>query len=166
MENFFQKMLDSNFSDLPGLVADISIPMPEYLVNELLAAILLGNKSITSCQAAIGIQNQVVIELKTNLWPWPVKLKLKLEEQSDWRGTPNITAWLENHVWLANAGSLFSLLPPSVSIQGKQITVDLNRLLSTPEQTRILKLIKTVVIKTDEGLLTFMIKAGVDGKKE
>ena len=165
MEKVFQKVLDNNFSDLAGLAAEVSVPVPEYLVNELIEAALAQNKSITSCQIIIGAQNQVLVNLKTSLWPWPIRLKLRLEKQADFTGAPKIKAWLENQVLLANFGSLFSLLPVGVNIQGNQVSVNVDAFLTTPESKRILKLIKSLEIKTEQGLAIFVIKAGIGTNK-
>ena len=46
MDKIFQRLLDNNFSDLRGMTADASIPVPESLINEILAVALQGNKKV------------------------------------------------------------------------------------------------------------------------
>jgi hypothetical protein len=97
MDKIFQRVIDNNFSDLAGLTADASIPVPEYIVNEIIEAALRGNKKIKNCRVSISGQNKVSVNLKTTLWLWPINLKLRLERSVDFTGRPKIRASLENN---------------------------------------------------------------------
>ena len=59
MDKIFQKIIEGNFSDLKGTTIDATIPVPEYLINEIIAAALQGNKNIDSCQVSIHEENKV-----------------------------------------------------------------------------------------------------------
>ena len=78
MDEIFQKIIDSNFSDLAGLTVDASIPVPQYIINEIIEAALEGNKNIEYCRVSIGGPNRIAVKLKTTMWPWPLDLKLRL----------------------------------------------------------------------------------------
>ena len=77
MDKIFQRLLDNNFSDLKGMTADVFIPVPESLINEILVAVLRGNKNIDSCQLAIHAENKVTARLRATRLPFSVSLKLR-----------------------------------------------------------------------------------------
>lgn len=162
MEQIFRRVIDSNFSDLHGLTVDASIPVPEPLINEIIAAAIRGNDNIDYCKVSIHRENRVAVNLKTPLWPWPLELKLRLEGQMDFRGSPKIHARLENKVFLARIGSFLHALPPGIHIHEDQIVVEIEAFLSTPEQKRMLGLIRSVAIKTEEDKVMFDVKVKVD----
>jgi hypothetical protein len=162
VDDIFRRLIDSNFSDLRGLTAEVSIPVPQQLVNEVIAAVRQGGGRLEDFEVLVHRQNRVSINLKTPLWPWPLELKLRLDNRVDFGGSPKIRARLENKVLLARFGSLLNVLPAGIRIHEDQIILDVESFLSTPEQKRILELIRSVEIKTDEGQVIFDIKVNVD----
>ena len=162
MDKIFQRVIDNNFSDLAGLTADASIPVPEYIVNEIIEATLRGNKKIKNCRVSINGQNKVSVNLQTPLWLWPINLKLKLERSVDITSSPKIRALLENNVLLGKLGSLFKALPNGVNMQDDQITVDIRSFLDTLEQRKMLDLIKSIEVRTESGKVIFDIKIKVE----
>ena len=162
MDEIFRKLIDNNFSDLVGLTIDASIPMPEHIVNEIIEAALWGNKNINACRVSIGGQNKVSLNLKTPLWLWPINMKLKLERWVDITGSPKIRASLENNIFLGKLGALFKALPEGVNIYGDQVIVDVQSFLETPEQRKMLDLIKSVEVRTEPAKMIFDIKIKVE----
>ena len=162
MDNIFQKIIENGFSDLRGLTVDASIPVPQYLLNEILEAALQGNKNLDYCQVSIGAQNWVSVKLKTFMWPWPFNLKLRLFRLVDFTPSPKIRARLENNVLLGKLGSFFKALPEGVNLYGDQIVVDIRHFLHTPEQKRILDLIKSAEIRTEAGKVILEVKIEID----
>ncbi len=59
MDKIFQKIIDNNFSDLKGTTVEATVPVPEYLINEIIEAALRGNKNVAFCRVSIHGQNQV-----------------------------------------------------------------------------------------------------------
>ena len=162
MDEIFRKLIDNNFSDLVGLTIDASIPVPDHIVNEIIEAALWGNKNIYACRVSIGGQNKVSLNLKTPLWLWPINMKLKLERWVDITGSPKIRASLENNVFLGKLGALFKALPEGVNIYGDQVIVDVQSFLETPEQRKMLDLIKSVEVRTEPAKMIFDIKIKVE----
>ncbi len=158
MDAIFQRLLNNNFSELPGLHANAVIPVPERLVNEMIDASLLGNKNIEYCRLTIGAQNRVGVNIKTSLWPWPFHLKLKLFRDVDFAGSPKVRAFMESHVFLGKLGTLFKALPNWVMLYEDQVSVDIGSLLQTPEQKSYLALVKAVAIRTEEARIIFDVK--------
>lgn len=164
MDKIFQKIINNNFSNLQGAIVDASIPIPQSLINELIVAALKENKTIASIHADVHPQNRVSLDVKTTVLPWPLNLKLKLDTSVDLASysSPKLRAWMENNRLLGSLGSLFHALPQGIKLYGDQVVIDLGAFLRTPEQKRILKLIKTVGIRTETGKLILDVKIEVN----
>ena len=153
MDAIFQRLIDYQFSELKGTKIHGSIAVPESLINEMFLTVLKGNASITALQVKIHSQNRVSVHVKTTLLPWPISLKLKLDNSVDLASysSPKLRAWLENNRLLGSLGSFFNVLPEGIKLYGDQMVVDLGSFLRTPEQKRMLDLVKSVDIRTEEG---------------
>ncbi len=164
MDKIFQKIINNNFSDLKGTIVDASIPVAEYLINEFIEAALRGDKNIESCRVSIHQQNRINVNLKTTLLPWSLNLKLKLDSAVDFASysSPKIRAWLENNILLGRVGSFFNVLPEWVKLYGEQIVLDLGVFFTTAEQKRLLDLVKSVGIRTEEGKVILDLTIKVD----
>ena len=163
MEKTFRRFIDNNFSDLKGTIIQASVPVSTSLINELLPLVLQGNKTIESGQVSIHPQNKISITLKTTLIPWPLNLKLTLDRSVDLASfsSPKLRAWLENNILLGRLGALFNALPEGVKLYGNQVVIDLGIFLK-PEQRRLLDLVKSAQISTEEGKLILDVKIEVD----
>lgn len=164
MHRIFQKIIDNNFSELKGTIVNATVPVPEPLINELIEISLRGNKSIAACVVSIHPQNRVSADLRTTILPWPLHLKLKLDNSIDFASysSPKIRAWLENNRLLGSLGSMFNALPEGIKLYGNQVVVDLGAFLQTPEQRRMLELVKSAEIQTEEGKVILDVKIVVD----
>ena len=158
MDEVFRRILGNNFADLNGLIIAASIPVPEYLINEMIAITLKGNRNITYGRVTIRPQNRVSVDLRTPLLPLTLNLKLRLEESVELGGSPKIRAWLENNVLLGKLGSFFDIFPAGIKMYGNQIVIDIGTFLQSPEQKRLLGLIKAVEIQTMEGKVILAVK--------
>ena len=157
MDVIFKRILDTNFSELPGLTVSASIPVPEHIVNEIIGVAIRENRNISYCRTSISRNNRAAVNLKTPLWPWPLELNLKLENSPDFGTSPKMHARLENKVLLARIGSFLKTLPAGVSIHGERVDVDVRSFLS-PEQLPLLELVKAIDVKTEEGKVILDVK--------
>jgi hypothetical protein len=164
MDKIFQRIVANNFSELKGTTVDATIPVPQALINELIQESLKGNKSIDSVQASLHPQSRASLNVKTTLLPWPLNLKLRLDREVDFAsyGSPKLRVWMENNRLLGSLGSLFNALPEGIKLYGDQIVIDLGAFLRTPEQKKLLQLIKSVGIQTEEGQVILDVRAEVD----
>jgi hypothetical protein len=164
MDKIFQRIIDNNFSDLKGTTVEATVPVPEYLINEIIEAALRGNKNVEACRVSIHGQNQVSANIKTALLPWSLNLKLKLDHSVDFASfsSPKIRAWLENNVLLGRLGAFFNMLPEGIKLYGEQIVLDIGSFLQTPEQKRMLNLVKSVEMSTSEGILILDVKIEIN----
>ena len=158
MDEIFRRIISNNFADLGGLIIAASIPVPESLINAMIAETLKENKHITDCRVRISPQNRVSVDLKTPLLPLTLNLKLRLEESVDLGGAPKVRAWLENNVLLGRLGSIFDIFPAGIKMYGNQIVIDIGSFLQSSEQKRLLGLIKAVEIQTMEGKVMLAVK--------
>jgi len=164
MDRILQKIIKNNFSDFKRAIVDASVPVPQSLVNEFIAVALEGNKNLASIQAAIHPQNRISLNMKTTLLPWVLNLKLKLDKEVDFASyaSPKIRAWLENNRLLGSLGALFNVLPEGIKLYGDQVVVDLGAFLREPEYRRLLSLVKSVGIRTEEGRIILDARIEVD----
>ena len=164
MDTIFQKIIDNHFSDLRGTTVNASVPVPEYLINEILQAALQGNKNIESCLVSIHERNQISATVKTTLLPWSLNLKLKLDNSIDFASysSPKIRAWLENNILLGRLGSFFNALPEGIKLYGNQVVIDIGSFVKTSDQKRMLNLVKSVEMSTEEGVLILGVKIEVN----
>ena len=164
MDKIFQRMINNNFSELRGITASASIPVPEALVNEIIQAALQGNKTIQSILLSVHPQNKLSANVKTNLLPWSLNLKLKLDKLVDFASysSPKLRAWLENNRFLGSLGSMFNAFPEGIKLYGDQIVIDLGAFLHSPEQKQWIALVKSIDIQTEEGKVILDVKIGVD----
>lgn len=164
MDKIFQRIIRNNFSDLKGTTADASVPIPQSLINEMIETSLKGNKNIASVRASVHPQNRVSVDVKTTLLPWPLNLKLKLDTSVDFASysSPKIRAWMENNRLLGSLGSLFNALPEGIKLYGDQVVIDLGAFLHEPGHKKLLSLVKSVGIRTEEGKVILDAKIEVN----
>jgi hypothetical protein len=157
MDKIFQRILDSNFSELAGLTLDASIPVPESLLNEIIESELRGNKNITSCHITIHRENRVTANLRMSMWLWPLNLKLKLFGSVDLTHPIKVRAFLENNLLLGKLGAFLKMLPAGITLYNDQVVVDLEHFIPA-EYNKFLSLVKSIDIRTEEKKLFLDVK--------
>ena len=158
-----QKIIENDFADLDGLAVDASLPMPQQMINEIIAAALQGNQNIEYFRVSIGEENRISVNVKTTRWPWPVNLKVWVFKSVDITPAPTIRVLLENNVILGKLGSFFKVLPEGVKLYGNQIVIDIMSFLKTEQQKKLLAMIKSMEIQTVKGKLIFDVQIRIDG---
>jgi hypothetical protein len=157
MDRILQRLVTNSFSELPGLTVDATIPVPEELVNEILAITLRGNRNITYCRVSLHRDNRVNADVRSPLLPWTLHLKMKLFHAVDFTGSPKLRAFLENNLLLGKLGSLFHALPKGMTLYNNQIAMDVE-MFTPPEHKHLLALVKSVDIQTEEGKVILKVK--------
>ena len=164
MEKVFQRIIQDNFSELQGATVAARVPVPQSLINELIGAALEGNRNIESCRVSVHPQNRLTVQVRTTLLSISLALKLKLDSSVDLASysSPKLRAWMENNRWLGRISSLFHALPEGVRLYGDQIVIDLGYFFRTPEERRLLELVKSIGVTTEEGKVILDIYLQVD----
>ncbi len=159
MDKIFQRLLDSGDSEPGELTVDATITMSESLATQLNAIALEGNPKIEYCRVHIHSGNRITLDVKSPLWPWLITVKLKLFGAVDLTGSPTVRAFLENHILLGKLGSLLNALPNGIHIYEDQVSIDIESFLPLQEQKKLLGLLQSIEIHTEEGQIFFDIKA-------
>jgi hypothetical protein len=136
----------------------------QSLINEIIAWMLQGDRIIRACEVSLHAGNQISVHLRMNIFPWSLHLRLKLDKSVDFSSfsSPKVRAWLETHRLLAGVGAFFRLLPDWIRLYGNQVVLDLGYFPREPEQRRILELVKSAEIRTEEGKALFVLKIAAD----
>jgi len=163
VNEIFQRIVNNDFAELDGLAVDVSIPVSQELINEIIEAALQGNQNIEYCRVSIGEQNRISVNVKTTRWPWPINLKVWVFQSVDIRPVPKIRVLLENNVLLGKLGSFFKALPEGVKLYGEQIVIDVRSFLNTEQQKKFLDMVKSMEIKTEKSKLIFDVQIRIDG---
>jgi hypothetical protein len=69
---------------------------------------------------------------------------------------------LENNILLGRVGAFFNALPEGVKLYGNQIVIDIGTFLQTPEQKRMLSLVRSVGMSTEDGIVILDVKIEVN----
>ena len=162
VNKILQKIIENDFAELDGLAVDASIPVPQEMINEIIAAALQGNQNIEYCRVNIGEQNRMSITVKMTRWPWPVNLKVWVFKSVDITPAPKIRVLLENNVILGKLSSFFKALPEGVKLYGEQIVIDVRPFLKTEQQKKFLAMLKFMEIQTEKGELIFDVQIRID----
>ena len=158
-----QKIIENDFADLDGLAVDASIPVPQQMINEIIAAALQGNQSIEYCRVSIGEENRISVNVKTTRWLWPINLKVWVFQSVDIAPAPTIRVLLESNVILGKLGAFFKALPKGIKLYGEQIVIDVRSFLRTEQQRKFLTMVKSLEIRTEKGKLIFDVQFRIDG---
>ena len=158
MEKIFERLIDSDLAELNGLTVDATIPVSESLANEFIDLTLQENPQLEYCRVHIHGENRITLEVKSPRWPWPLHVKLKLFRSVDVTHSPTIRAFLENHGLLGKLGSLLNMLPDGIMIYEDQLSINIEAFMPGQELRKLLELIKTMDVRTEEGRIFFDIK--------
>jgi hypothetical protein len=82
---------------------------------------------------------------------------MKLFHAVDFTRSPKIRAFLENNLLLSKLGALFKVLPKGITIYDDQVAVDIGLFLP-PEPKRLLTLVKSVELQTEDGKVILHLK--------
>jgi hypothetical protein len=69
---------------------------------------------------------------------------------------------MENNLLLGSLGSVLNVLPEGIKLYGNQIVIDLGAFLRTVEQKSLLKLVKSLGIRTEEGKIILDARLEID----
>jgi hypothetical protein len=153
------RLRTSRFAELRGGRASLSIPVPERLLNELLAAALPPDARVRDVSLHPKADNRLALRAKlahADFLP-PLTLTLEIERQPEFPDSPLVLRILSLPGLIALAGaavSLTSVLPPGVRMENQRIFVDLRVLLQRYGQDQLAAMIETLRITTEEGVLT------------
>ncbi len=138
LEALLTRQRAGGFADVRGATADVSIPISDRLLNEVIA------------QALPALP--------------PVNLTLAIERQPELPASPILVLRLELGGLLAMAGSalrFLDALPPGITVEQDRIHVNLSTLLAERGLAELLDYAEHVQVTTTDGAVVVAIRAAV-----
>ncbi len=158
----------NRFSDLRGARADITLPVADALLNELIAAALPPSAPVRDVQVSARDGNRMAVRFKVTAASFlpPINVTLVIVEQPRLPERPVLVLKLEVGGLLAMAGSalrFLETLPPGLQVVGDSIHVDLAQLLAARGLDDVLAYAEDLRVTTMPGAVVVAIRAAVGG---
>lgn len=159
LARILQQLRDTRFAELRGARVSASIPVPERLLNELIAATIPPGAVVSDVTVQPKAGNRLAVRAKLTRAEFlpPITLTIEIERQPELPDSPMVLRILSLPGLMSLAGaavSLTSALPPGIRMEDQRVFVDLRVLLQRHGYDELVALIETVRITTEEGRLT------------
>jgi hypothetical protein len=158
-DRIFQDLESGGFRDVAGARASVTIPIPESLLNRVVAAALppAGAVRELSVTPEAGNRFLVRVRLAKPAFLPALKLNVSIERQPDFPRSPVLELRIAMPPLLAGlagaAQTFVDVLPPGVEMQGDRVLVNLAALAERQGHGRYLRFVQRVEITTDPGRL-------------
>lgn len=154
------------FSDFRGARADITLPMADRLLNELIAAAIPPGAPVRDVELTSRDGNRIRVRFKVAAAAFlpPLNVTLLIEQQPRLPESPTLVLKLEAGGLLSMAGSalrFLDALPPGLRVVGDRIHVDLASLLAARGLGELLDYAEAVEVTTVPGAVVVAVRAGV-----
>jgi hypothetical protein len=166
LTTILMSLRDARFRDLAGARAGAFIPIPEGLLNAVVAATMPPNLPVraVTVRPEAGNRFSVRIAPKAGFLP-QLTLRLEIEKQPQFPSAPTLVLRMATMGGLLGlAGAAFpiaQMLPPGVRLDGERIVVDLRELAHREGVVDLLDLVKDLQITTEPGVVLVQVDAGV-----
>jgi len=152
-----ERLRDSRLAEVKGARASLSIPVPESLLNELIAAALPASGPIRDLHVRPQAGNRLAVRGRASRLDFlpPVTISLQIEQQPQLPDTPLVVRILSLPGLLSVAGSLLSpsSLPPGIRLERERVLVDVRQLLERKGFGEVVPLIERLNVNSEEGRL-------------
>ncbi len=154
------------FSDFPGARADITLPIADRLLNELIAAAVPPTAPVQDVELTSKDGNRIRVRFKAAAAAFlpPLNVTLLIEQQPRLPESPTLVLKLEAGGLLSMAGSalrFLDALPLGLRVVGDRIHVDLGSLLAARGLGDLLDYAEAVEVTTIPGAVVVAVRAGV-----
>lgn len=157
----------NRFRDLAGSRVSATIPLPEDLVNELIAGSLPAAAPVRSVAIRPEASDRFALRIvpKAALIP-AITLQLGIEEQPRLPGSTVLTLRMVTLGGLFGlaSGAIAGLLPPGVRLDGERIRIDLRAIAAQRGGGEIFDHLTALQIHSEPGRLVLQMDALVDGR--
>jgi hypothetical protein len=160
------RLQSTGFSDLAGARVSADVPIPEHLINEVVAAALPPNLPLreVSIRPEAGDQFSVRLTPRTAMLP-PITVKLAIERQPDFPQSPVLVLRMKTMGGLFGFASaalpLGNMLPPGVRLDGERILVDLRAMTAQKGIADLLQYVRELRVTTEDGRVILHLNAAV-----
>jgi hypothetical protein len=165
-ERLFDQIRTSRFADLKGARLSASIPIPERLLNEVLAASIPPSAPVRDVAVQLQAGNRFKVRLKlarAEFLP-PISLTFEIERQPALPDGPLVLRMLSMPGLVSLAGSAFSIssvLPPGVRLEKHWVLLDVKILLDRHGYGDLMAYLETLTVAADEGRLLLDVRLRV-----
>lgn len=170
IQDFIARQRANGFSGFAGTDVVVRLPLPEELLNELLAEAVV-QKSEAVQQARLSIQDNNWINLNLTVKKWlltkNIKLELEVERTVNFAESPKIKIWLSPSQGVLGGlldllTNLLGLLPAGIRITGRLIEIDVRVLLELKGFGEFIRYIKVGEIETQSGVINLTVHLAVE----
>ncbi|MGH9308962.1 MAG: hypothetical protein ACRD1U_06290 [Vicinamibacterales bacterium] len=164
--HILERLRASRMADLAGARASATVPVPERLLNEMVAAALPPSAPVqdVAVQVRAGNRLRVSARLTRAAFLPPISLTLEIERQPELPDGPLVlrVGSLPGLVALAGAAfSMASVLPPGLRLEDQRLFVDVRTLLERHGLGEALAYLESMKITTEEGRLIVDVSGSV-----
>ena len=155
--DILERLRASRFAEVKGARASLSIPVPESLLNELIAAALPPGGPLRDLQVRPQAGNRLAVRGRASRLDFlpPMTISVQIEQQPQLPDTPLVVRILSLPGLLSMAGSLLSpgSLPPGIRLDRERVLVDVRQLLEKKGLGEIVPFIERLQVSSEEGRL-------------
>jgi hypothetical protein len=150
------RLRSSRFAELQGARLSATIPLPERLLNEIIAAVLPPAAPVRDVSVRPQPGNRLAVRArlaKVDFLP-PFTVTLEIERQPQLPDGPLVLRMLSLPGLIALAGSGLSAaasLPPGIRLDKDRLVIDLRTLLEQRGYGDVVPLVNTLRVTTEEG---------------
>lgn len=160
----FNRLLATQFRDISGAHFSGTIPVPERMINEAIAASLPAGGHVREVQVRPERDDRFSVKITPRSGFFPsITLKLAIERQPEFPNTPVLVLRLETMGGLLGfaGGAIGNMLPPGVRLDGDRILVDLRAMATQRGFGDFLQFVRQLRVNTEEGRVILQVDAAV-----
>ena len=166
LEALLMRQRASGFADLRGATADVSIPISDRLLNELVAQALPPSAPVRDIQLTSRPGNRIGVRFRIGAASFlpPVNLTLAIDRQPELPAFPVLILRLQMGGLLSMAGSalrFLDALPPGITVEQDRIHVNLSILLAERGLAELLQYAEQLHVTTTDGAVVVAVRAAV-----
>jgi hypothetical protein len=168
LEMLLSRLRATGFSDLRGAHAEVTLPISDRLLNDLIAAALPASAPVRDLELTSKPGNRIDVRFKVAAASFlpAMKVTLVIEGQPELPASPILVLKLEMGGLLSLAGPatrFLSALPAGIRIVEDRVHVNLATLLAEHGLAELLEYAEEVRVTTAEGAIVVDVRAGVRG---
>ncbi len=168
LEALFTRQRAGGFADLRGARANVTLPVSDRLLNEIISGALPPSAPVRDVQVTSRSGNRIGVRLKiaaASFLP-PINLTLAIERQPELPASPVLVLRMEMGGLLSMAGSalrFLDALPPGIRVEDDRIFVDLATLLAEQGLAELLEYADQMNVTTVDGALVVALRVLIRG---
>lgn len=166
VDALLSRLRAGRFSDFRGARADITLPIADGLLNELIAEAVPPTAPVQGIELTSRDGNRIRVRFKVAAAAFlpPINVTLLIEQQPRLPESPTLVLKLEVGGLLSMAGSalrFLDALPPGLRVLGDRVHVDLASLLAARGLGDLLDYAEALEVTTIPGAVVVAVRAGV-----